>query len=119
MVNPVAGRETEIKLSKATRIKQVMVVGGGVGGMFAARIAALRGHKTVLYEKSSYLGGQVLLAAKVPGCSDLRDASTSLEWELNRSGVKVLLNTEVTLAMVKELSPDVLILATGAVPAAP
>lgn len=118
-VNPIAGREIEIELKKAERVKNVMVVGGGVGGMSAARIAALRGHKVTLYEKAPRLGGQVLLAAAVPGCAVLQDAVTYLKKELERLGVQVYLNTEVNPSTVKEVNPDVLILATGALPIVP
>ncbi|MFH1485698.1 MAG: NAD(P)-binding protein, partial [Chloroflexota bacterium] len=67
-VNPASGREAEFsELKPATVKKKVMIVGGGPGGMEAARIAALRGHKVTLYDKGKELGGALLLASAPPG----------------------------------------------------
>src|SRR6266566_5304882 len=65
--NPAAGREAELgQVSKASVAKKVVIVGGGVAGLEAARMAAPRGHRVVLFEKDTQLGGQVLLAARAP-----------------------------------------------------
>lgn len=116
-VNPMAGNEAQFEFKKASRAKRVIIAGGGVGGMSAARAAAQKGHQIWLYEKGSRLGGQVPLAAEVPGCADLRDASGYLEQELDRLGVQVFLNSEVTPSLIYQLSPDALVIATGAAPA--
>src|SRR5208283_1164491 len=65
-VNPAVGREIEWgigRVQRADRPKKVAVVGGGPGGLEAARVAALRGHKVTLYEKSAKLGGLLPLAS--------------------------------------------------------
>src|SRR2546428_3002344 len=65
--NPAAGREAELGDGRpATTPQKVVVVGGGVAGLEAARMAAARGHRVVLFEKAAGLGGQVLLAARAP-----------------------------------------------------
>jgi len=64
-VNALAGKEAELKIELAQRAKRVMVVGGGPGGMEAARVAAQRGHEVTLYERQSELGGQ-LIPASIP-----------------------------------------------------
>ena len=66
-VNPTMGREKELAIVPATTTKDVLVVGGGPAGMEAARVAALRGHRVTLCEKSPYLGGKLHLAAMVKG----------------------------------------------------
>ena len=59
VVNPALGREREYELKPAESPKKVVVVGGGPGGMEAARVAALRGHKVVLFDEGDELGGQL------------------------------------------------------------
>jgi len=72
-VNPLVGKEREFqaKLPRVTKEKNVLVLGGGPGGMQAAIIAAQKGHKVTLWEKSSALGGQLVLAAIPPDKQDL------------------------------------------------
>src|SRR5262249_30571048 len=65
--NPGSGRETESwDLVPADAVKRVVVVGGGVSGLEAARVAAGRGHRVVLLEREMTLGGQVAIAARAP-----------------------------------------------------
>jgi len=117
-VNPACFYEKSDPVTPAVVKKHVVVVGGGVGGMEAAMIAAQRGHDVDLYEKSGRLGGLFNLAA-VPefktGCHRL------LAWfprQLEKAGVKVHLNTAVA-ADGKELKDaDEIIVATGALPKA-
>ncbi|KPK21176.1 MAG: hypothetical protein AMJ76_03365 [Dehalococcoidia bacterium SM23_28_1] len=65
-LNPSAGREKEMEITPASVKKTVMVIGAGIAGMEAARVAALRGHSVSLYEKDEQLGGQLQIAAKAP-----------------------------------------------------
>ncbi len=113
--NYVAGRETtEIAVIKpAPKKKKVMVIGGGPGGMEAARVAALRGHDVTLYEKSSELGGLVNLLSKAPGREEFNQVTRYLTIQLPKVGVKVKLNTFVTPEMVTREKPDAVIVATG------
>jgi len=114
-VNPQAGREAEYGLKPAEKIKKVMVIGGGVAGMEAARVCAVRGHEVSLYEKGDSLGG-VLLAGGVP---DFKEADLRLvrwyEKQLEDLKVDVHLNCEVTKEKVDNIKPDTVIVATGAV----
>jgi len=121
-VNAMLGREVEYvdRRSPATK-KKVMVVGGGVAGMEAARVAALRGHSVTLYEKQHELGGQLLLAS-VPvslGKHKLLWFCDYLINQLKGLGVKVELGNEVTVDTVRKMKPDVVIIATGAQPEIP
>ncbi|PYF84364.1 MULTISPECIES: dimethylglycine demethylation protein DgcA [Marinomonas] len=97
-------------------IRNVLVVGGGPGGLEAARVAAERGHKVTLLEKASELGGQLVYAAKAPQRDQIAGITRWLVMEVERLGVDVRLNTSADEAMVKELNPDVCILATGGRP---
>lgn len=118
-VNPSSGRETAYRLIPALKPLNVMVVGGGIGGMEAARVAAIRGHHVSLYEKGSTLGGLVQQAAVPDFKKDLRRL---LEWyrrQMPRTGVNVFLNTEISTAIIRKESPDVAVIATGARPIVP
>jgi len=119
MFNPLSGREWEVQITPAEHPKRVMVVGGGPGGMEAAAIAAQRGHRVTLYERSDRLGGTFRLAAQVPHKEEFADIIRYQQIQLERSGVEVRLNTLVTPEMVAAENPDAVVLATGARPVVP
>lgn len=93
--------------------KKVLVIGGGVGGMEAARIAAMRGHKVTLMEKTSELGGIVAALARNPLTSDFGNIVDYLATQVKKLDVDVKMSTEATVADVQEMKPDVVILAAG------
>ncbi|MHA1554292.1 MAG: FAD-dependent oxidoreductase, partial [Alphaproteobacteria bacterium] len=118
--HPETGRELEFGTLTAARTRRrVVVVGGGPGGMKAAAVAAARGHAVTLYEASSRLGGQANLAQLLPGRSEFGGIVTNLQRELQRAGAKVETGIEIDHRRVHELDPDVVIVATGAVPRRP
>lgn len=118
MVNPRTGKEYIYTNEPAEVKKNVVVVGGGVGGLEAAIAAATRGHKVTVYEKSAQLGGQWNLAAVPPYKYELASFLAWQKGELKRRGVTVKLNTEFTQDMLTD-EVDAVILATGAVPIIP
>jgi 2,4-dienoyl-CoA reductase-like NADH-dependent reductase (Old Yellow Enzyme family)/thioredoxin reductase len=97
-------------------VRKVLVVGGGPGGMEAARVAAERGHQVTLIEKADALGGQISLAAQAPQRDQIAGITRWFALELARLGVDLRLGTEADAATVRELQPDVCILATGGQP---
>ncbi|MEM2945303.1 MAG: FAD-dependent oxidoreductase [Thermoproteota archaeon] len=112
-VNPAAGRECEFTVSPAPRKKRVLVIGGGVAGMEAARVAAVRGHEVTLIEKEGKLGGHSVEASVPKFKEDIKRLINWLSTQVSKAGVKIELNKEATPEMVKELKPDVLIIAVG------
>jgi len=115
-VNPSLLREREFELKPCRVRKRVMVVGGGLAGMEAARVAQWRGHEVKLFEKTDNLGGQWIIASAQPGKEIYRDLLKRLEQALFKSGVEIHLKEEVKPALVRKLTPDVLVMATGAFP---
>lgn len=115
-VNPELFREYDKKLRPAVEKKKVMIVGGGAGGMEAARAAKLCGHEVELYEKSSRLGGLMWPAGEQKMKVEMHQLINWYTGELDRLGVPVHLNTEVTTDMIKAAAPDVVILSAGSEP---
>ncbi len=115
--HPETGRELIYgTVEKAARLRDVLVVGGGPGGLKAAAVAAARGHRVVLCEAGPRLGGQALLAQLLPGRAEFGGIVTNLAREVELAGVEVRLNTHVDRALVEAIAPDAVILATGARP---
>jgi 2,4-dienoyl-CoA reductase-like NADH-dependent reductase (Old Yellow Enzyme family)/thioredoxin reductase len=119
LVNPEAGRESEMALRAAPRSKRVLVAGGGPAGMEAARVAALRGHRVRLYERSDRLGGQFRIAAMPPWKQDISLHIGYMERQLGNVGVEVVLGEELTASEVEDVGPDAVVIATGGRPLAP
>lgn len=112
-VNPVTGNERELTFKPAETSKSVLVVGGGPGGMEAARVAAQRGHRVTLWEKMPDLGGN-LNAASAPGFKkDMKLYKAYLIRQTKKNGVKVVANKEATPELVFRENADVVIIATG------
>lgn len=119
-LNPTVGREgSAAAVTKADQSKRVLVIGGGVGGMQAAITAASRGHHVTIAEESDRLGGQVNLASVPPNKQRLADAKNWFVSELKRQNVEVKLKTKVDLAYVKNMKPDEIVIASGALPITP
>jgi pyruvate/2-oxoglutarate dehydrogenase complex dihydrolipoamide dehydrogenase (E3) component len=120
-INPVIGHELRWKeqYRPADKPKRVVVVGGGLAGCEAARVAAMRGHEVTLLDRGKRLGGQLLIAARAPGRDDFEDQVYFEENEMERLGVDVRLQAKADLAAIKALSPDAVVIATGSAPRRP
>jgi len=118
--NPATGREAELgDVRPASTPKTVVVVGGGVAGLEAARMATLRGHRVLLLEKATELGGQVLLAARAPARAEYAGIVRFLASQIRKLGVDVRLGVEARPDLVLAEHPDAVIVATGSHPYVP
>ncbi|UCB43614.1 MAG: FAD-dependent oxidoreductase [Dehalococcoidales bacterium] len=118
-VNAAMGQEREYRIQPAEKVKKIVVVGGGPAGMEAARVAALRGHRVVLYEKAPKLGGQLIVAALPPYKEELALLTEYMSDQLTRAGVDTLLNVEVTPDVIIGDKPDAVVVAAGGTPIIP
>lgn len=112
-INPQVGRDKEYEVVKTNDPKNIVVVGGGVSGMEAARLADEMGHKVTLFEKTNEFGGRFLEATEPSFKMEGRGVVNWAIIQMKKSSVDIKMNTEVTPEMIKEMNPDALIIATG------
>ncbi|MGB0659275.1 MAG: FAD-dependent oxidoreductase [Mangrovicoccus sp.] len=117
LVNPRACRETELNYPKAESRRQLAVVGAGPAGMMTAIIAAERGHAVTLFEKSQELGGQLRLAAQIPGKEEFLGLLSWFETMLQDRGVSLQLGASATPEDLTDF--DDIVIATGVRPRDP
>jgi 2,4-dienoyl-CoA reductase-like NADH-dependent reductase (Old Yellow Enzyme family)/thioredoxin reductase len=117
-VNAYLGREQE-NLEAPPHKRHILVVGAGPAGMEAARIAALRGHKVTLVEKSSRLGGKLIVSAAAPSKTEMNSFINYLSCQNKKLGVTIQTNITLNQDSVLSMSPDIILNATGSFPAVP
>ncbi len=120
-INGAVGGDEPYLVTPAKTRKKVIVVGGGPGGMEAARVAAVRGHQVTLFERSSRLGGLLPLAAMVKG-TEIEDIPAIIQYyrrKLSELNVDIRLGEKAAADMITAEKPDAVIVSTGGVPSAP
>ena len=117
LVNPIAGRETELVLEQTAQVKTMAVVGGGLAGLAFAKTAAERGHHVELFEASNELGGQFNLAKRIPGKQEYQFTIDYYKAQLAKLEVKIYLNTKPDEMRLTHY--DEVIFATGVKPRVP
>ena len=120
VANPDVGREYLLKdKTPPKQLQKILIVGAGPAGMAAARQFAIEGHETIICEKTQKTGGLLSIASKAPGRGELNDILNFFTNELDRLGVKIRYNTELSLELINEINPDNVVLATGSMPDMP
>lgn len=119
-VNPWSGRELRWRNAPRPLGKRnVVIVGGGVSGMYAAITAAERGHDVTLIEKENKLGGLLWFTEKDTDKESLLRYRNSLIARCKHRGVRIMLNTEANREMLESMHPDAIICAVGSHPFVP
>ncbi len=118
LVNPRACYETELNYRPATHKKKIAVVGAGPAGLAFATVAAERGHEVHLYEAAAEIGGQFNLAKRIPGKEEFYETIRYFNKKIEKSKVKLYLNTYVSAELIKSQGFDEIVLATGVNPRA-
>ena len=117
VINPFCGHEIEMKIEPSTSNKKIMVIGGGIGGLSAARMCALRGLNVEVFEKNNVIGGQINLASKIAPKKEMHKWIDYLESECQRLHILVHLNHAVKVGDVKDF--DVVLVCNGSIPKKP
>ena len=111
-LDPRVMQSDKYKITPAKKVKNIAVIGGGIGGMEAAILLAKRGHKVKLYEKSDRLGG-IFIAAAAPSYKEKdRMLIAWYEREISKYPIEIVFNSEVK--DLAALQADEIIVATGA-----
>jgi 2-enoate reductase len=115
-VNPACGREKSFSIEPATETKRVFIIGGGLAGMEAARVCALRGHRVTLFEKSDKLGGHIITGSVPDFKKDDRALLKWYEFQLSKLPVDIRLNCIADKEMIENSDADAVIIAMGSTP---
>lgn len=120
-VNPRYSNEDWVprKLPKADKKKRIVVVGAGPAGCKAALTAAQRGHEVILLEKQDHIGGAIHYVAMEYFKVEVKAYLEYLKTQIAKSDIDLRLRVEATPELVRELNPDAVIVAVGALPAKP
>ena len=116
LVNPRAGRETELNYEPVKTLKNIAVIGAGPAGMTAAYISAMRGHKVTLFDQRVKLGGQINYAVKIPGKQEFYEVLRFYRVMLEKYGVELKLGQAVYQETLAAGNYDAVVLATGVQP---
>ena len=119
LVNPRAGRETELVYRPAAAPKRVAVVGAGPAGLSCAAVAGRRGHRVTLFESAGQIGGQFNMAKRIPGKEEFHETLRYYRRELELTGVSVRLGHAATADELAAGAFDEVVLATGVLPRVP
>jgi 2,4-dienoyl-CoA reductase (NADPH2) len=119
LVNPRAGRETDLVYRPAARPRRIAVVGAGPAGLACATVAAGRGHHVTLFEAADRIGGQFNMAKVIPGKEEFHETLRYYGRELELRKVRVRLGVSADVAALTDGEFDEIVLASGVLPRIP
>lgn len=119
LVNPRAGRETELNYEAAPSPKRIAVVGAGPAGLAFATVATERGHRVTLFDAADSIGGQFNLAKRIPGKEEFHETLRYFATRLDMLGVELCLATSVDADLLAAGEFDEIVCATGIDPRRP
>jgi 2,4-dienoyl-CoA reductase (NADPH2) len=119
LVNPRAGRETELNYRPAGARRRIAVVGAGPAGLACATVAASRGHEVTLFEASDQIGGQFNMAKVIPGKEEFHETLRYYRRQIELTGVRLVLSRRAGIAELTTGGFDEIVLASGVVPRMP
>lgn len=114
VLNAENGYEETRAITPANEKKNVVIVGGGIAGLEAARVAAIKGHKVTLFEKDEVLGGQINLASVPPRKREVARAIADLTQAVKEYEVDLRIGESADEGKIMAVNPDAVIIATGA-----
>lgn len=117
--NARAANEAKTELKPLKEKKKIMIIGSGPGGLEAARVAAMRGHEIHVFEKDDKIGGLLNIIWIPPGRNEFKRMIDNYLYWIQKYGIHLHLDTEVSINTVKEFNPDAVFLATGSNPITP
>jgi 2,4-dienoyl-CoA reductase (NADPH2) len=118
LVNPRACHETELTYTNTMHSKNIAIVGAGPAGLACAVTAAKRGHKVTLYDKDSAIGGQFNIAKQIPGKEEFYETLRYYQTKIDKYGITLKLNHEVTTEELITYDFDEIVISTGITPRA-
>lgn len=117
--NARAGNEARTELKPLKEKKKIMIIGSGPGGLEAARVASIRGHDVHIFEKADKIGGLLNIIWVPPGRNEFKRMIDNYSYWIQKYGIQVYFQHDVSLEKVKEFNPDVVFIATGSKPIIP
>ncbi|MFX1364284.1 MAG: FAD-dependent oxidoreductase [Promethearchaeota archaeon] len=117
--NARVANESRTELNPLKEKKKIMVIGAGPGGLEAARIAAMRGHEVHVFEKDDKIGGLLNIIWIPPGRNEFKRMIDNYSYWIQKYGIQLHLEQEVTIDTVKKFNPNVVFLSTGSIPITP
>jgi 2,4-dienoyl-CoA reductase (NADPH2) len=117
--NARAGNEARTELKPLKEKKKIMIIGSGPGGLEAARVASIRGHDVHIFEKADKIGGLLNIIWIPPGRNEFKRMIDNYSYWIQKYGIQVYFQHDVSLEKVKEFNPDVVFIATGSKPIIP